>query len=212
MPRVLVPLVAFSLLVSANDHAVVTGVDRAVRSAILGLRSTPIDAVMHYASASAGTIPVVVVTAVLAIELLRTRRRVAAGRTVAIVAGGMLLSTIFKVLVDRARPPLEEMLTLPSRTASMPSGHTMASLCLGAALVWALMEAAPGTGARVATWLTVASVATWAALVGFSRVYLGAHWPSDVVASWLLGAAWLSAAGYLTSASRTESSGVQDGP
>lgn len=212
MPRVLVPLLAFSVLVSLHEHAVVSAADGAVRSAVMGLRSAPIDAVMHYVSASAGTVPVVVVTALLAVELLRAGRRVAAGRTVVIVAGGMLLSTVFKVLVDRARPPLEEMLTFPSRTASMPSGHTMAGLCVGAALVWALMEAVPDSGATTVTWLTVAAVATWAVLVGFSRVYLGVHWPSDVVSSWLLGAAWLAAAGHLSGADRIELSGARGGP
>lgn len=211
MPRILVPLIAFSILISLHEQAVVDGADRAVRSAVLGLRSMPADAVMHYASASAGTIPVVVVTGLLAMELFRTRRRVAAGRTVAMVAGGMLLSTVFKVLVDRARPPLEEMITLPSNTASMPSGHTMASLCVGTALVWALMEATPGAGSRIVTWLTVASVAAWVVLVGFSRVYLGAHWPSDVVASWLLGTAWLAAAGSLAGANHAGASGLRDG-
>lgn len=211
MSRVLVPLIAFSILVSLHEHAVVTGADEAVRSAVMGLRSAPMDAVMHYASASAGTIPVIVVTGLLAVELVRARRRTAAGRTMAIVAGGMLLSTVFKVLVGRARPPLEEMLTLPSSTASMPSGHTMASLCVGAALTWALVEAAPGTGARIVTGLTVASVAAWVVLVGVSRVYLGVHWPSDVVASWLLGAAWLTAAGSLTRASRAASAAESGG-
>lgn len=194
---VLLPLVGFSVLVALHERAVIVGVDSAVRSAALGLRSAPVSALMHYASASAGTIPIVVVTALLTVELLRARRLVAAGRTVAIVAGGTLLSAVFKILIGRARPPLEEMITLPSRTLSMPSGHTMASLCVGAALIWALVEATPSTRART---VTVAAVMAWMVLVGFSRVYLGVHWPSDVVAAWLLGAAWLVAAGSLTRA------------
>lgn len=198
----LLPLVGFSVLVALHERVPFVGADSTIRSAIVGMRSALFTPLMQYASASAGTIPIIVVTALLTVELLRARRVTAAGRTVAIVAGGTLLSAVFKILIGRVRPPLEEMITLPSRTMSMPSGHTMASLCVGSALIWALVEATPSTGTRT---VTVAAVVAWMALVGSSRVYLGVHWPSDVAAAWLLGIAWLAAVGTLTRSSRTGS-------
>lgn len=112
------------------------------------------------------------------------------GRTAVFVAsasiGGMLASTLLKMLFDRTRPDLVEHGAYVY-TASFPSGHAMQSavvyLTIGALL--ARLMRAP------VLKLYVLGIAVFLAfIIGVSRVYLGVHWPSDVLAGWAVGAAW----------------------
>ena len=104
------------------------------------------------------------------------------------VFGGMLLNLILKYAFVRQRPqPSEPLLTLT--TYSFPSGHTlMATVFYGT--LCALL--APRT--RYWRWrlTTIAVAAVMIILVGFSRIYLGAHYLSDVLAAIAEGLAWLA--------------------
>jgi undecaprenyl-diphosphatase len=120
--------------------------------------------------------------------LLLARKRGAALLLVAAVGGGMLLSSLLKVGFERPRPDLVPH-GMRVYTASFPSGHAMLSavtyLTLGALL--ARVEARRPIKAfllGLAIGLTV--------LIGLSRIYLGVHWPSDVLGGWCGGAAWAS--------------------
>ena len=122
------------------------------------------------------------------IYLLLMRKRRAAVLLVIAVGGGILLSTLFKAGFDRPRPDLVAHLS-QIYTASFPSGHTMMSaityLTLGA-----LLSPLHRDWAVKIFFLAAAVVVTL--LVGLSRVYLGVHWPTDVLAGWAAGAAWAS--------------------
>jgi undecaprenyl-diphosphatase len=118
--------------------------------------------------------------------LLMARKRHAAILVLAAVGGGALLSTALKFGFERPRPDLVPHGTR-IYTASFPSGHAMLSavtyLTLGALL--ARVQKRP----RVKAFLLGAAVILTLA-VGASRVYLGVHWPTDVLAGWCVGAAW----------------------
>ncbi len=120
--------------------------------------------------------------------LLLQRQGKAALFLVVAIGGGMLLSTLLKLGFDRPRPDLVPH-SMGVYTASFPSGHAMLSaityLTLGALL--ARMQ----PGRRLKLYLISLAVLL-TVLVGVSRVYLGVHWPSDVLAGWTLGAAWAS--------------------
>jgi undecaprenyl-diphosphatase len=104
------------------------------------------------------------------------------------VPGGMLLNVVLKHIYQRARPVFEEpMLTLA--TYSFPSGHTVA-----ATLFWGLVASYAVMSAqrwRVRCAL-VAGAVLMAVLTGVSRIYLGAHYPSDVLAAMAEGCGWLA--------------------
>jgi undecaprenyl-diphosphatase len=104
------------------------------------------------------------------------------------VPGGMLLNVALKHIYQRARPVFEEpMLTLA--TYSFPSGHTVA-----ATLFWGLMASyAVMAGGRWRVRCALAGAATLMVLLtGISRIYLGAHYPSDVLAAMVEGCGWLA--------------------
>jgi undecaprenyl-diphosphatase len=102
------------------------------------------------------------------------------------VTSGLLVSEILKVLFHRPRPDLVPYAVYVS-TASFPSGHSMMSavtyLTLGA-----LLARSRERTLLKAYVLLVAALLTF--MIGVSRVYLGVHWPTDVLAGWAAGAAW----------------------
>lgn len=128
------------------------------------------------------TLGVLVVTGFLALM----RKTHAAITVLVSVASGMVLSQTIKWAYARPRPELVPH-GMETYSASFPSGHSMMAavvyLTLGALL--ARHQAQPRMKIYV---LVVAGLLT--VLVGISRIYLGVHWPTDVLAGWCLGAAW----------------------
>lgn len=119
------------------------------------------------------------------IYLLLIRKRAAAALMAASVIGGTIISTLLKIGFDRPRPDLAS--TARVFTASFPSGHATLSavtfLTIGALL------SRSGTDSRVKFYFMAVSVFLTIA-VGVSRVYLGLHYPTDVLAGWTVGSAW----------------------
>jgi membrane-associated phospholipid phosphatase len=114
-------------------------------------------------------------------------RRADAVLAVGAMAGASLVFRLLKVLFDRGRPPLADHLVVETNE-SLPSGHaTMSTVVIGTIVV--LAWAGRGVLARAA--MVVAATA-WIGAVGATRVYLGVHWVSDVLAGWAVGAAWLA--------------------
>ncbi|MBN8998928.1 MAG: phosphatase PAP2 family protein [Rhizobiales bacterium] len=136
---------------------------------------------------SLGSTTVLTFIAVVSIiYLLLARKRGTALLLLLSVGGGTLLSSLLKIAYNRPRPELVAHIVDVS-TASFPSGHAMMSaityLTLGALL--ASVEPNPRLKMflmGVAFFLTLA--------VGLSRVYLGVHYPTDVLAGWVLGSGW----------------------
>jgi undecaprenyl-diphosphatase len=105
------------------------------------------------------------------------------------LAGVLLLNPLFKEFFSRPRPAFHDP-DLTLRTFSFPSGHSMGSAAVYGALAIVLARHLRGT-----VWapVVVGVAAVVILLVGASRVYLGAHYPTDVVAGFVLGLAWLLA-------------------
>ncbi|WP_341864191.1 phosphatase PAP2 family protein [Gymnodinialimonas sp. 57CJ19] len=116
---------------------------------------------------------------------LRAQRRLAVV-LISAVATGTALSQFLKFGFDRARPDLVSQ-EAAVYTASFPSGHSMMAAIVYLTLAVLLARTLHGKVAKA----YVIAVATLVVIaVGISRVYLGVHWPTDVLAGWIIGAAW----------------------
>lgn len=104
------------------------------------------------------------------------------------VFGGMLLNRYLKFVFHRARPHFDDPI-LQLTSYSFPSGHTMAATVLYGVLAVLLVATIKRRSFRV---LVVLSASCLIVLIGFSRMYLGAHYLSDVVGAIAEGLAWLS--------------------
>lgn len=145
----------------------------------------------------AGDAPVMVTLTIGAVILLAcASRRREAFVLASVMALEPLIATALKLLFARPRPSVAGMLIAPPSGSAFPSGHAMAAAsCLGLLAVLALREVWPARG-RVAAAGAAAAVI---ALIGVSRVHLGVHHASDVVAGWLVGGLLVAAgAGALT--------------
>ncbi len=133
-----------------------------------------------------GNAILILITASTVIYLALTGRRHAALFVLVAIGGGTLIATLLKLGFARARPDVVPH-GMQVYTASFPSSHAMLSavtyLTIGALL--ARIHASVPVKLfflGLALFLTV--------VVGISRLYLGVHWPSDVLAGWCLGTAW----------------------
>lgn len=139
-------------------------------------------------TALGGTAVLTLLTLVSLGYLLLRRRFRAALFTLAAVGGGILLSTLLKIGIDRPRPDLVPHDSIVY-TASFPSGHAM----LSAVTYLTLAALLSGVHANNVMKIYLMGIAVFLTLIiGVSRVYLGVHWPSDVLAGWTAGAAWAS--------------------
>jgi undecaprenyl-diphosphatase len=103
---------------------------------------------------------------------------------------GSLLMTIFgKLLFGRARPPLADQVPPLELGASFPSGHTLNSIVIAGIIAYLLVLRQKSVHSRA---LTISIAALFTLTIGLSRVYLGAHWLTDVLGAWAIGGAWLA--------------------
>ncbi|MGJ7903286.1 phosphatase PAP2 family protein [Lysobacter sp. 1R34A] len=117
---------------------------------------------------------------------LIARRRFREGSFAALALGGSaLLNIAAKQFFARERPSLWESIA-PEHNYSFPSGHAMGSMTLAATLILLSWN----TRWR---WPVLALMAAFVPLVGFSRLYLGVHFPSDILAGWAVATAWVVA-------------------
>jgi undecaprenyl-diphosphatase len=135
-----------------------------------------------------GTATMSVVTLVAVVVLAYLERRKQAAVVALTGAAGGLLVLAFKAVYARPRPPRPDQV-LHYRGYSLPSGHA-----LGATVVLGIVAAAayPALRRTRARILLVAATTTAVLLAGVSRLYLAAHWLTDVLTGWLLGGAWLT--------------------
>ena len=171
--------------VVANDPLV--RFDHVAFAALQGLRTAWVDDAMVTATelgSAAVAIPVIAAVALL-LALTRCWRTLAYWLTA--VGFAQVLVLMLKLALGRARPSALHGV----EQFSFPSGHAASSIVLYGFLAFLLARGRPAAG-RVALTL-VAALAI--ALISFSRLYLGAHWLSDVLASLSLGTAWLALLG-----------------
>ena len=161
--------------------------DLAVRARVHAWASPPLTFAMQAITMLGSIQFLAILGAVVVWLLLQTGRRRAAFLLVAAALGGECLDNLLKLFFARPRPAVFFGLPQPP-SYSFPSGHSMASCCFYGALA---MIAAARLGSRARRWAVGMSAAAVILLVGFSRVYLGVHYPTDVLGGYAAGFAWL---------------------
>jgi undecaprenyl-diphosphatase len=137
-----------------------------------------------------GSVTVLGLLILLAFALLASLRRWAEGLLlVAGAGGGLIISQTLKRVFERERPDLAYR-AVEAVNASFPSGHAMLSAVVF--LTLGVLAARFADKRRVKA-LAIGAAVLVSLLVGASRVYLGVHWASDVLAGWCVGAAWAMA-------------------
>ncbi|GAB3271198.1 phosphatase PAP2 family protein [Sinomonas notoginsengisoli] len=175
---------------SVVEKGSLAAMDQPVLAEAVALRSPSLDAAVtaftNLAGGVAAPIIAVVAMVVLAVWMRHWRPLV----LVPAAGVGSLLMTLFgKQLAGRARPPLDLAVPPYEYSASFPSGHTLNATVIAGVVVYLICLRLRRAWARAVT-ITVGGL--YASAVGFSRVFLGHHWLTDVIAGWLLGCAWLT--------------------
>lgn len=164
--------------------------DRHWHEAVVGIRQPWLTVLARAVTACGSVVIISLVTVVCAVVFVRRDR---AG---SIVLAGSVIVASFLVLavknaVGRERPPVADILGVLPRSYSFPSGHTTMSTVLYGVLT---LIAVRHLGSAVRRRVVAVSGELLVVGVGFSRVYLGFHWVTDVVAGWLLGGAIVAVA------------------
>ena len=128
---------------------------------------------------------ILITVVIVAGYLLLARKPDLAAFMVVAVLGGMAISHLLKEVFDRPRPDIEHAVRV--FTASFPSGHATLSAVTFLTLAALLTRVRARRGVKL-YFVSVAVLLT--VLTGLSRVYLGVHYPSDVLAGWCVGSAW----------------------
>lgn len=157
--------------------------DQAILKLLHRLGGPNQDAIAVWMARAGGTFWTPLVEAAVLLGLLLARQRRAALFFILSVGGAGALNLFAKLLLARARPTLWVSIA-PETSYSFPSGHAMGAAALALALGMLLWP----TRAR---WPAVILGTGWALLMGWSRVYLGVHFPSDVLAGWVGSVGWV---------------------
>lgn len=175
---------------SVTEADGVAGLDHPVLDAAKAVRSPALDLAVTAYTDIGGTVgmPIIAVGIMIA---LATKRRSWTPVILMLTAGlGSLLMTVAgKPLFGRTRPDLADAVPPYEHSPSFPSGHSLNSIVIAGIVAYLIILRLKTARARI---ITVLAASAFAATMGLSRVYLGHHWLTDVLAAWALGIAWLA--------------------
>jgi len=169
-----------------------TAFDRSVTSWVVAHRTSALTTLARVLSTLGSQAVLIPAVGLVVAAQLISRRWLLAGLLLAAWGGALLLYNLTKYFVHRPRPPAAIWLTNVGKSTSFPSGHATQSLAtfLALALVGAAWLSRARRPGKVCALVLAAGV-------GWSRVYLGVHWTTDVGAGWLIATAWVVAVVWL---------------
>jgi undecaprenyl-diphosphatase len=181
-------VVAFVLL----GDVVIDGATRAFDEAVLRWaarhRSPGLDSVMRDITALGSTVVLLVLAGAAATFLWLTRHRLSVLVLALAVLAASILNLVLKALYDRPRPDVVPRV-VEVVSPSFPSGHALGAFAVYGTLAYLIARLEPTRRLRTATWVIAALIIL---AVGVSRVYLGVHYPSDVLAGFIIALAWIA--------------------
>lgn len=189
-------LAAFLLLTSLVESGILTNFDTALLRAFrnptdpaLPLGPHWLERAMTDITTLGGTVVLTLTTLFAFIVLLILHQRKSACLLLCTIFGGFLVNRALKAIIARPRPDVVPHLVEIS-SLSFPSGHAMMAMI--AWLTIGTLLAQQTASAVLKRYIFVFAVFL-SVLIGVSRLYLGVHWPSDIVAGWTLGGTWVVA-------------------
>jgi undecaprenyl-diphosphatase len=172
------------------DTTGIARLDQPVLDAMVGARSPARDAWLTRFTDLGGTVGMPLLAAVVVVTLaVWWRRWTPVVLMMAAAAGSLLMTVSGKELTGRERPPIGLAVPPLEVSPSFPSGHTLNATVVMGTVAYLLLVRFEGTRGRL---VVLALSGTFVVAMGLSRVFLGHHWLSDVVAAWLLGLGWLA--------------------
>ncbi|MGF9664133.1 phosphatase PAP2 family protein [Arthrobacter crystallopoietes] len=154
------------------------------------LRSPGVDLLATAYTDLGGTVGMPILAVLATVTLAWHRRSWTPVILIPAAALGSLLMTVSgKPFFGRSRPALSDAVPPYEHSASFPSGHALNSIVIAGIVAYLIILR---LRSRRGQYLTIAAAGCFALLMGLSRVFLGHHWFTDVLAAWALGAAWLA--------------------
>jgi len=186
---VFAPLWGFWTLVDGLRQGQAFAFDVPVLQAVHSIANAHLDRMFLAITALGYGWGVIPADAILVLGLALARRTREAVFASVSILGSLALDFLVKHSFERARPSLWDSL-LHEDSYSFPSGHAMASMTLAWIVVLLCWSARPPLPRRL-RWSVTVAAAVCVALVGLSRIYLGLHYPSDILAGWAAASSWV---------------------
>ena len=169
----------------------IAGLDQPVLDQAIAWRSPGLDHAVTLYTDVGGPVGMPVVATVLTLLMVwRWHSRTPLVLVLIAAAGSLAMTTTGKAVIGRARPPVSQAVPPYETSPSFPSGHTLNATVITAVLVYLVLRRLDSAWARTTA---VAVGAVFVLSMGLTRVFLGHHWLTDVVAGWALGLGWAAA-------------------
>ncbi|HEX8197396.1 MAG TPA: phosphatase PAP2 family protein [Pyrinomonadaceae bacterium] len=161
--------------------------DETVRIFVNGFASQPLTLLMNFVTVLGSTLFLSTVFVCVFIIFIRKNRKRPAILITITMAGAVFLNFVLKTSFARARPVPFFDTPLPS-SYSFPSGHALFALCFYGVLAWIFASMIRKHWLKSLIWVAAVFLAL---LIGISRIYLGVHYPSDVIAGYAASIVWV---------------------
>jgi undecaprenyl-diphosphatase len=180
--------IVLGLADGASENNGLTAIDPIVWQWMVDHRTPAMTTLAIVVTEVGSTVSMTIIALVTIGYLLIKRRRGDAVLVAVVAAGAGLLVRVGKATVGRERPPVEYRLVTETNE-SFPSGHALASAAILGVVLVVLLPSIRSRGLRIGV---VIGVGLFVVAIGLSRLYLGVHWATDVLAGWVTGLAWLT--------------------
>jgi len=163
--------------------------DETVRGFIHGLANDGLTFLMKFITLLGSTLFLSLVCICVFVIFIKKKWKRAAVLLMITMAGAVILNFVLKISFERARPVPFFETPLPE-SYSFPSGHSLYAVCFYVGLAWLITSRLSNSLTQFVIWIFAVFLCL---LIGLSRIYLGVHYPSDVVAGFAAAIVWLSA-------------------
>jgi membrane-associated phospholipid phosphatase len=165
-----------------------SSLDEPVLELAVSLQTPHNVAIAQFITNLGGSIGLTMITVVIVVIMtVRWRSRTPVLLLSIGTAGSLLMTAVGKDLVGRARPPVTSAIPPYETSPAFPSGHALNNTVVACLVAYLLLLHLTSLLWRI---VSIALAVLWFVTIGLTRVFLGYHWLTDVIAGWLLGLAW----------------------